>query len=771
MSRPLLALALVLLTACGGPSVRLRRLVLYQNGIGYFERSGEATSDRVALRLRRHEVDDVMKTLTVIGANAATGLTAVVPEPAPEPLGEPGQDGEPAPARDPDDETTLELDLGGARGPLTITYAVPTPTWGAVYRVVLPDEGEQALLQAWAVVHNASGEDWEDVELTLATGAPFTYAIDLRTPRFIARPDLTGAMVEPVISGAVMGTRARGDGDGVEEGDLCPTEPEDRDGFEDEDGCPDPDNDRDRIPDVDDMCPNDPETYNGVEDEDGCPDRGSVVISESSITILDQIYFASRSSAVNARQAPILDAVAATLLGNPDVTRVTIEGHTARNEPNALALSRARAQTVLDELVRRGVLASRFTVAAMGAEQPVDPRNVADAHERNRRVRFRIDETSDGPVANAPAPPPPARHERASTSGSAEMPARVTVDTAQGSVRTVAVADDTASETRYRIATPVTIPRGSTTMVAIVNQRVRGAEVLLYRPDASAPLSRSHPFRAARLVNESGLSLVPGPVALLAGGTYVGEGVLDGLSADESTFLPYAIDRSTEVIAHPESDGRPNRLVSLARGVMVVEDWAVRRTRYEVRAGARAPSRIWIHHAGAFGFDYVELPGETVQSGTSVIVPVSVTAGERAELVIEERRATERRIAILDTGEALGAYVEGEHLPAELRARLRGILEQRAALDAIDGELREVRDQAAVQSRRLAELQSSLRAIERSSTAADLRRQLQQRLEEASAASERLITQEAALTARRAEARVRLSEALIDLRYEPEATE
>ena len=85
--------------------------------------------------------------------------------------------------------------------------------------------------------------------------------------------------------------------------DLCPNDPEDIDGFEDEDGCPDPDNDQDRILDVDDACPNDPETYNGFEDEDGCPDRGSVVIEENQIVILEKIYFETDSAVIHAAAA------------------------------------------------------------------------------------------------------------------------------------------------------------------------------------------------------------------------------------------------------------------------------------------------------------------------------------------------------------------------------------------------------------------------------------------------------------------------------------
>ncbi len=108
------------------------------------------------------------------------------------------------------------------------------------------------------------------------------------------------------------------DNDGIpDKVDQCPNDPEDKDGFEDQDGCPDPDNDHDGIPDVNDKCPNDPETYNGFEDEDGCPDKGSVIIQDNNIVILDKIQFAYNSAEILPASNKILDAVATTLAHHP----------------------------------------------------------------------------------------------------------------------------------------------------------------------------------------------------------------------------------------------------------------------------------------------------------------------------------------------------------------------------------------------------------------------------------------------------------------------
>lgn len=191
------------------------------------------------------------------------------------------------------------------------------------------------------------------------------------------------------------------DKDGIlDEDDLCPNDPEDKDGFEDEDGCPDPDNDHDRILDGPDACDNDPETYNGTDDEDGCPDTGITEIEGNNIRILQQIYFATDSAEILPESYPVVDAVAATLLGNPQFTLVEIQGHADErgDDEYNIRLTRDRAASVLEALTQRGVPRNRLRSGGYGELCPVDPRHNAPAWDKNRRVEFKIIRTVDGPT-------------------------------------------------------------------------------------------------------------------------------------------------------------------------------------------------------------------------------------------------------------------------------------------------------------------------------------------------------------------------------------
>lgn len=189
--------------------------------------------------------------------------------------------------------------------------------------------------------------------------------------------------------------------------DLCPNDPEDFDEWEDKDGCPDPDNDKDRILDVDDKCPNEPETYNGKDDEDGCPDRGLVVRTDTSLEILDKIYFETNKAIIKGESSfQVLDAVAATMIGNPDILLLEIQGHTdIRNtEDYNLKLSQDRAEAVRAYLIEKGVEAERLKARGYGEGKPIEPcgpesatKKCADAWSKNRRVEFIILKRSSSP--------------------------------------------------------------------------------------------------------------------------------------------------------------------------------------------------------------------------------------------------------------------------------------------------------------------------------------------------------------------------------------
>ncbi|MBK9030957.1 MAG: OmpA family protein [Myxococcales bacterium] len=732
--RRLLALALVT-SACAHAApppphaLRLDRVVLFQNGIGHFERRGALPDRHLRLVLRPHEVDDVIKTLTVVDRDGqAQQVAAVLP----------------TPDQATGDRVVVDIELSRPVRDLIVSYAVPTAAWKTTYRVAMPERaGGPLLFQAWAMIDNVSEESWDHVQLALATGAPLSFATDLRTPHFVPRPDATGALVAPTATAVVTAARTRGgasdeDHDGIADvDDQCPLGAEDRDGFDEDDGCPDPDNDRDRIPDVDDRCPDEPEVWNGYEDDDGCPDRGRVIVTDAQIQILERIYFGAGATTPAPSSAPILDAIAATLVGNPEIQTVQLAGHAAAGEADPWGLSARRAAAIRAALADRGVQ-QQLTVRPFGDTSPIDR-----DPSHNRRVEFAVIER---------------RAERGPSAPTRTLDQRALASTAGAAGTSVEV----AGTARWQLADRVTVPRGASTLVSVLSREVTGAGVLLFRPDAGTPGSARHPYRAARIALPAELTVEPGPVAVFAEGSFAGEGVLARTPGGQVTYVPYAVDGGTSVTVEVSGDERPQRLVAVARGIARVQNARVRTTRYTIAASATAPATIYLRHVPTVGYQLGELPPGSERGDDDVLIALPIVPGGDSVLVVEERQPVTRELQLLDAATDLAAYVDGADLPPAVLAAVGAVVSARAALADAEAATAAAQTALADVTEHNGDLERSLTTVAKlpGAEAAQLRARLLKSLTELTARADQLARTIATHRAAEVEARVRLQTAI-----------
>jgi outer membrane protein OmpA-like peptidoglycan-associated protein len=182
------------------------------------------------------------------------------------------------------------------------------------------------------------------------------------------------------------------DGDGIPDiYDKCPTVP----GLKQFQGCPDPDRDHDGVPNSEDLCPDVP----GPASNHGCPEK-SIVVTETGILIVDKIQFETGSATILPTSYGVIDDVAKTLADHPEFTLVEVQGHADERGSDKLnlQLTQARAQSVMNALVARGIARTRLRPAGYGPYCPLDPESNAKAWETNRRVEFKIVRNNGAPT-------------------------------------------------------------------------------------------------------------------------------------------------------------------------------------------------------------------------------------------------------------------------------------------------------------------------------------------------------------------------------------
>jgi hypothetical protein len=192
--------------------------------------------------------------------------------------------------------------------------------------------------------------------------------------------------------------------------------------------------------------------------------------------------------------------------------------------------------------------------------------------------------------------------------------------------------------TRYDVPQPVTIPFESASMVMVLDRKVTGDELLLFAPDPDVPESATHPFRAARFVNDTGGALEAGPITLFEDGSFLSQALIGPIPAGASGTMPLGIDDSVVVTPSATSEERTGTLANDGVGGLTIARDRVTRSTYQLRNDSAQPVKVLVKHPRVQGARLVAPPDaeDSVGQGSS-LVPATVAAHASTDLVVEER--------------------------------------------------------------------------------------------------------------------------------------
>ena len=152
----------------------LGRVVVYRNGVAYFERRAIVHGDRFALDVPAERLDDFLKSLSVVDARTGSAVPISFPT-----------------LEHAEGVTQVMVNLPKAGDyDLRISYVTESPAWKPTYRLQLK-EGGPAELQSWAVVDNVSGEDWTKVAVGVGSTSALSFKYDLQSVRYVERETLS----------------------------------------------------------------------------------------------------------------------------------------------------------------------------------------------------------------------------------------------------------------------------------------------------------------------------------------------------------------------------------------------------------------------------------------------------------------------------------------------------------------------------------------------------------------------------------------------------
>lgn len=295
----------------------------------------------------------------------------------------------------------------------------------------------------------------------------------------------------------------------------------------------------------------------------------------------------------------------------------------------------------------------------------------------------------------------------------------------------------------YVVDAPVRLERRRSAMLPIASAEVEGRRVSIYRGSEGG----RHPMRGVEVMNGTGLSLMPGPVAVYDGNVYAGDAQLPNIARNQRQMLAYAVDLDVNAASEVSQRDDVVRL-RIVDGMIEREHKGILERSYTFENMDSARDRVVIVEQGRTpGWELAEGLEPLDATGAVYRFEVAVRAGAKGELKVKEERTYSHRIAVTtiglptvlahaQSGKVSDAVVDAVRRAAEIQSRVNRENERITELDRAIAEI--ARDQDRIRS--------NMRTINQQS---DLYKQYMAKLTEQEAALDRFgLERESAHTAR-----------------------
>ena len=406
-------------------------------------------------------------------------------------------------------------------------------------------------------------------------------------------------------------------------------------------------------------------------------------------------------------------------------------------------------------------------------DDSIDGDLMAEERTRDRKKKRKSAEKAAArtSASRSPMPPPSPSSGSFTTEMQKEQGPSLDADSLQRSMQADAKARSVSGLTQIDLGERVTVPEGSSTMVALINESVEAEQTYLFRPGGAGIGYEVNPYRVIRFKNNTPFVLEPGPISIFAAGSFVGEGLSEAVSAGSSATIPFAVEPTIMVSRRQEYSGAEMRIVKIVRGVLECENFQRTSTTWSVKGKAeKAGYKVLIRHP-KYGSDYEleERPKGTEDLAGAYLIPVEIAAGKtEGEITVVEQTPSRLTLTIWDgrAPELIGELMATPGLDPKAREALAPIVDLRQQIGRIDTELQGLKAQQRELDQRANETRQNLESIKKDPRAGDLRARLSKRLDEFSKEGDRIGRRLVELQSQRLEKKIELEDRLqnLDLR-------
>lgn len=264
------------------------------------------------------------------------------------------------------------------------------------------------------------------------------------------------------------------------------------------------------------------------------------------------------------------------------------------------------------------------------------------------------------------------------------------VGRAYGELGALVVQDETRSASssafddyfEYTVAQPVTIHRNESALVPVLQTNVDAERVTLW--NAGQPV----PLRALWLTNSSKLTLDRGSFSLYENGEFAGEGITDPIHAGEKRLLSYAVDQAVHVSSEGQNFTSHLRHITVHDGYLIERTEQARNITYVVHNTAADARTIILEHPVQDGWKLTSDTKPVETTASLYRFQIGVQPGETTRLHVGQTHTEGTRYQLTSlTDDQLQVILTGSGNRAAIEQALAPVLAARGKLHEIETQI------------------------------------------------------------------------------------
>jgi len=227
-----------------------------------------------------------------------------------------------------------------------------------------------------------------------------------------------------------------------------------------------------------------------------------------------------------------------------------------------------------------------------------------------------------------------------------------------------ATAEEIGNHFRYVVDHTISLPRRKSAMVPIVNKDVQVKRVSIY----NFSVHDKFPLLGLRLKNTSGLHLMQGPITVYDGGGYAGDARIMDLQPNEERLIAFAVDLGTEVKEERKAESGKLIAVKIVTGVLELISRARETKTYLIRNRSPHDRLLLIEHPVRPDWKLVMPEKASEQCREFYRFELKVSSGQFQRLEVAEDHDSVKMVGLLNKDDSeIEILLAGGAIPSQIK--------------------------------------------------------------------------------------------------------